>query len=82
MNPFDRISEPTPRIGYRPHPIGQKNNLYMISFKDLCFAVETDHNDNVLYAAPCARWMKGKLWSWCLAYWHRRGADITFIPVK
>lgn len=81
MNPFDRIQEPTPRIGNRPHPIGQKDDLFMIAYKDLCFAVSC-RQGVVIFAAPCARWMIGKDWSWCQEYWKQRGAEITFIPVK
>jgi len=75
MNPFDKITEPKPRIGNRPHPI-TPTTLHMISYKDLCFAVEV-HNGTVVFAAPCARWMEGKDWSWCLKYWRKRGVEIV-----
>ena len=49
--------------------------LIRISFRELCFAVEVS-DGIVVFAAPCARWMEGRAWTYCRDYWTKRGAEV------
>jgi hypothetical protein len=56
----------------------KKKMLIQITYKDLCFAVETT-NGVVTFAAPVAKWMVGKRWHVCRDYWENRNAKIVIV---
>lgn len=51
---------------------------YRITYNDLCFAVVC-RGGKVVDTAPVGKWMIGKTWAECLAYWEKRGAGILKI---
>jgi hypothetical protein len=63
------------RLHHMTQPTHVPKQLYRISYRDLCFAVECS-NDTVVFAAPCAKWMVGKDQVSCFDYWRKRGAEI------